>query len=651
MCGFAGCVDLRASSPRGELEHVASSMVVALEHRGPDADGVWTDPEFGVALGHRRLAVVDLSPLGSQPMVSVSGNLVLVFNGEIYNHPALRTDLQSAGVVFRGSSDTEVLVEGFERWGIEETLRRAVGMFALAVWDRERRELTLTRDRLGEKPLCYGWAGSTFLFGSTLSALKRHPSWNASIDRDVLALYFGGMGYVPDPWSIYQGFFKLPPGSVLCLPLAEVRAGELPEPHRYWSLLDVAREGSRHPFTGDDGEAVERLTSLMSEAVKDQMVADVPVGAFLSSGIDSSCVVALMQQHSSVPVRTFTAGFDDVAYDESDAAAHIARHLGTDHTEFRVSPNDLLEVLPRLPSIFEEPFADPSQVPTTLIAQLARRDVTVSLSGDGGDEVFCGYNHLVRLLGLEHQLRKFPRFLRRAGSAALSAVPTSAYDALLRRRGPGVHGDQIQKLAAIMGMRTIDEMYVFLMELWGTGTGLVLGARPPTPPIADVTSWPRDVSELSMLMWVESVTSLPGDMLTKIDRASMASSLEVRAPMLDHRVVEFAWSLPDRFRVRGKETKWLLRQVLYQYVPRQLVDRPKWGFGVPIDAWLRGPLRDWAEALLDADRLRSQGLLDVGQVRSCWQEHQRGRRNWQGKLWAVLMFQAWLDGEGVSDLS
>lgn len=650
MCGFAGCVDLQASLPQDELEEVARQMVSVLEHRGPDSCGSWIDAREGIAMGHRRLAIIDLSPSGSQPMVSVSGRLVIVFNGEIYNHHALKTDLQSLGAVFRGTSDTEVLIEGMERWGIEATLRRAVGMFALAVWDRDSKTLTLARDRMGEKPMYYGWAGSAFLFGSTIGALRQHPAWDAPIDLDVLALYFRN-NYVPDPYAIYRGFRKLLPGSVLHLPLKAASVGNLPEPRRYWSLLDVARKGVSDPFVGDDEEGLERLESLLDEAVRGQLVADVPVGAFLSGGIDSSCVVALMQRHSTLPVRTFTVGFDDVAYDEARQAAKIASHLGTDHTELRVTADDLQRMIPKMPEFYDEPFGDSSQLPTSLVARLARRQVTVSLSGDGGDEVFCGYNRLVRLEKLYERSRGIPRALRRVISASLTAVPTSAYEAVLRRSKFGVLGDQVQKFAAILSMDDIDEMYLHLAEHW-QDTGLVIGATPLSSALTDLANWPHDLPPLRRLMWVEAATSLPGDMLTKVDRAGMGSSLESRMPLLDHRVIEFAWSLPDRFLIRDGKSKWALRQVLHRYVPERLVDMPKSGFGVPIDDWLRGPLRDWAESLLSAERLEDRGLLNVDQVRDCWTEHLSGRRKSQAKLWGVLMFQAWLEREdsGSSEL-
>lgn len=650
MCGFAGFVDFAADRGAADLERVARRMSDPLIHRGPDGYGSWVDAAQGVGMGHRRLAVIDLSPHGSQPMVSASGNLVLSFNGEIYNHTALRAALESTGHVFRGTSDTEVLVESICRWGIEETLTRVVGMFAIAVWNVATSTLTLARDRLGEKPLYYGWAGREFLFGSTLEALKKHPAWKAPLDLDVLALYFR-TNYVPDPLAIYRGFRKLLPGSCLHLAVGSATVGELPEPKRYWSLLEAARRGISSPFAGDDREALEHLESLLKQSVGGQLVADVPVGAFLSGGIDSSCVVALMQQHSTTPTRTFTVGLEDAAYDESGRAAKIAAYLGTQHTQLTVTAGDLIDIVPRMPEFFDEPFGDSSQIPTALIARLARKDVTVALTGDGGDEVFCGYNRITQLKRIHESTKWIPLPIRRAISASLAAIPVSAYDVVLRRGKFGALGDQAHKLGAILGMDGINEMYLDLATQWKNPTELVLGATPIASTLGDIGNWPHDLPPLLRLMWVEASTSLPGDMLTKVDRAGMGYSLESRMPLLDHRLIEFAWSLPDRYRIRDGKSKWALRQVLDGYVPEALVDMPKSGFGIPLDEWLRGPLRDWAESLLDARRLRDQGLLDADQVRTTWQQHLDGRYRSQSGLWGVLMFQGWMETEQAATLT
>jgi asparagine synthase (glutamine-hydrolysing) len=646
MCGLTGFADPTGELAAAALHATVGRMAATLRHRGPDAGGTWADAEAGVALGFRRLAIIDLSDEGNQPMTSACGRYVAVFNGEIYNFRELRRQLEPAGPRFRGHSDTEVLLAGFTTWGVESTLRRCNGMFALAVWDREARVLQLARDRIGEKPMYYGWAGGAWLFGSELKALRAHPGFRAEIDRDALALYLRHK-YVPAPFSIYRGIRKLPPGTLLTFDGAV--PGQEPEPAPYWSPREAAEAGPDPRL--EAGDATEQLDALLREAVGLRMEADVPLGAFLSGGIDSSTVVALMQAQSSRPVKTFTVGYEDPQFDEAADAMAVARHLGTDHTALCVTPRDCMEVIPRLPELYDEPFADSSQIAVYLVSELARRHVTVSLSGDGGDELFGGYNRYVWGPQAWRKAQRLPRPLRRAAAAALTSRSPESWEHLLRRLGrlaPGaanqrLAGDKLYKLARLFGVSRPEELYLELVSHWSEPLSLVVGARDlPTAP-TEPERWARVPGPAEHMMFLDLITYLPDDILTKLDRASMGVSLEARVPLLDHRVVEFAWQVPLALKVRDGTAKWLLRQVLHRYVPPHLVERPKMGFGVPIDRWLRGPLRDWAEALLDRSRLASDGYLDPQPVRARWEEHLSGRRDWQYPLWDVLMFQAWLD--------
>jgi asparagine synthase (glutamine-hydrolysing) len=617
-------------------------MTATLRHRGPDDEGVWA--EAGVGLGSRRLAVVDLTEEGHQPMTSASGRYVLAFNGEIYNHLDLRRELEARGHRFRGRSDTEVFLEAVERRGIRGALERSNGMFALALWDRRERRLTLARDRLGEKPMYYGRLGGGFAFASELKALRAHPTFEGEIDRDAMAQFLRHK-YVPGPRSIYRGIHKLPPATMLTVDPSVT--GD-PAPVAYWSGADTARRGTAEPFRGSAEEAEETLDELLRDAVSRRMIADVPLGGFLSGGVDSSTVVALMQAQSNRPVRTFTIGFADEAFDESKQARRVARHLGTDHTELVVTPLQAMAVVPRLPEIYDEPFADSSQIPTYLVSQLAREHVTVTLSGDGGDEVFGGYN---RYLWAEAMWRRFgwmPSPVRRAVAGTLRSIPPRSWDALLRRLGPvlpasarqRLPGEKVHKLARALRAEGSGGLYRSLTSHWEDPGAVVLGAN------GEAGSGGLDGAGLPGLtrrmMYEDLVTYLPDDILVKLDRATMAVSLEGRVPYLDHRVVEFAWRLPLDMRTRNGQGKWLLRRVLDRYVPRALVERPKMGFGVPIGTWLRGPLRDWAESLLEPRRLRDQGYLDPGPIRAAWADHLSGRWNRQYELWDVLMLQAWL---------
>jgi asparagine synthase (glutamine-hydrolysing) len=650
MCGFVGFLTEGGSR---DSEATVLAMARAIAHRGPDADGAWVDNEAGVAFGHRRLSIVDLSAAGHQPMASSSGRYMLVFNGEIYNFPVLRLELEQRGHTFRGNSDTEVMLAAFEAWGIEASLKRFVGMFAFALWDRLERQLTLGRDRLGEKPLYYGWISNTFLFGSELKGLRAHPLWRGEINRDALAVYLRH-NYVPGPYSIYHGVHKLPPGTYLNIRFSMV--GQSPEPISYWSARQVAEAGLSDPFKGSAAEAVDALETLLKDAVRQQMVADVPLGAFLSGGIDSSTIVALMQSQSDRPVKTFSIGFHEEGYDEAVHAKSVAGHLGTEHTELYVSPQEALDVIPRLPTLYDEPFADSSQIPTFLVAQLARRHVTVSLSGDAGDELFAGYNRYFWGRSLWRRLGPIPLPVRTMAAAGLTALPPAGWDAAFKATGWALPaklrlrtpGDKLHKLAAILAVDSPETMYRKLVSHWETPSDLlVAGSEPPTA-LTDLERWAALPDFTQRMMHLDLVSYLPDDILVKVDRAAMGVSLESRVPMLDHRVVEFAGRIPMNLKIREGQGKWILRQVLHRYVPQALIDRPKMGFGVPIDSWLRGPLREWAEDLLSEPRLRNDGYFDPALIHQKWHEHLSGKRNWQYHLWDVLMFQAWLKEESAN---
>jgi len=641
MCGFAGFL---CSAPLGDdSSKVAGAMADRIAHRGPDDAGVWTDTEAGIALAHRRLSILDLSPAGHQPMPSPSGRWVIVFNGEIYNHLDLRRELEAARAApgWRGHPDTETLLAAIETWGVDATLRKCVGMFAFAAWDRTERSLWLARDRAGEKPLYYGWQGDAFLFGSELKALRAHPAFAAEVDRGALALLLRH-NYVPAPYSIYRGIHKLPPGTWLKLAAGQHDA----EPVAYWSLAEVAERGMAEPFAGREAEAVDALEQLLGDAVCGQMVADVPLGALLSGGIDSTLVAALMQARSTRPVRTFTIGFEEGAYDEATHARAVARHLGTDHTELRLSGSDALALVPRLPQIYDEPFADSSQLPTHLVMQLARRHVTVALSGDAGDEFFGGYNRYFLGPRLWRRVGRMPAPLRSTLFRLAAALP----EALTSRLGAAQSRDKLQKLARLFAERRIhgiDDLYCGLVSEWPDAAGMVVDGAIPPNLLDQRARWPRLSDPVARMMALDGLTYLPDDILVKVDRAAMAVSLETRAPFLDRDVMEFAWSLPVSMKLRDGRGKWLLRQLLDRHVPRALVERPKMGFGIPLDDWLRGPLREWAEALLDEGRLRREGFLSPAPIRRAWRLHQRGEASFGYRLWSVLMFQAWLEQAGA----
>jgi asparagine synthase (glutamine-hydrolysing) len=641
MCGIAGVLDFGGGT-RDALLDAARSMAGALRHRGPDDAGVWADRQSGIALGHSRLAVIDVSHSGRQPMQSSCGRYVTTFNGEIYNFVDLRKNLESRGHQFRSSSDTEVLLASVAEWGIEQAVSRFVGMFAFAVWDRRERKLHLCRDRVGEKPLYYGQLGRAFVFASELGAFHEYSSELGELDRNALHLYLRH-GYVPAPYSIYSKIRKLPPASILTV----ASEGSVSEPVPYWCARAVAAAGLGDPVRCTSEEAVEQLDKVLRGAVRLQTRADVPVGAFLSGGIDSAAVVAMMCGHGT-SVRTFTIGFTEAGYDESAHARAVAQHLGTAHTELRVTPSEAMEVIPRLPEIYTEPFADASQVPTFLVSQLARRDVTVSLSGDGGDELFGGYNRYFWADSVWRSIRCVPGAMRNGLARALRGLAPGYVDSALAAMAPVLPsrarvrhpGDKLHKVAGLLGARDAGDLYLRLVSQWMNPEDVVRGGLELATALRG-SEQPALPDLKHHMMLLDTLTYLPDDILAKLDRASMSNGLEARAPFLDHRVIEFAWRLPLRLKVRNAEGKHILRKVLHRYVPPDLVDRPKAGFSIPLDVWLRGPMRDWAEELLSENGLRSGGYFRPGPVRARWQEHLSGKRNWVGPLWAVLMFQAW----------
>ena len=670
MCGFVGYFGSIASFLSAAADR-ATAMANAISHRGPDDSGTWSDAASGIALAHRRLSILDLSPAGHQPMHSFGGRYVIAFNGEIYNHLELRAQLTN--IIWRGHSDTETLLAGFEIWGMEQTLQKTVGMFAFALWDIHTRTLHLARDRFGEKPLYYGWVGegpqAAFVFGSELKALRAYPGFSNAVSREALALYMR-FTYVPAPHSIYQNIYKLEPGCMLTLgnnvPGAPNQPLRPPAQHgglrlkRWWALSDVVEQGAAKQLT-DETAAVELLEHRLQDAVRLQSLADVPLGAFLSGGVDSSTIVALMQQQSTRPIKTFTVGFEEAGFDESPHARAVARHLGTEHHELFVTAVEAQAVIPHLPDMYDEPFADSSQIPTHLVCKAARQQVTVALSGDAGDELFGGYNRYFWGPRIWNRLAWMPYPARQLLGAVILAVPISGWDGLSRPVNallPGTcginrAGDKAHKLAhKLIDVRNLDDLYRSLVSEWQDPAAVVVGElevgkpgliREPASLLDDVPPSLGVESNQLRMMYRDSTTYLPDDILCKVDRAAMATSLETRVPFLDHRVAELAWQLPLNMKIRGDEGKWALRQVLYKHVPRKLIERPKAGFGIPVGQWLRGPLRPWAEALLDEKRLVAEGYFYPKPVRDKWTEHLAGQRDHTGSLWAVLMFQAWLE--------
>jgi asparagine synthase (glutamine-hydrolysing) len=648
MCGFIGFYNPLGLNAE-ESRVTAQSMCDSLVHRGPDDEGVWIDSNAGIALGHRRLSILDLSSAGHQPMKSFSGRYVIAFNGEIYNHFSLREELNlSESVAWRGTSDTETLLAGFERWGIEATLKKTVGMFAFALWDNKNQVLTIARDRMGEKPLYYGWCGNTLLFGSELKAFKKFPNFKPEIDRRVLEPYLR-LGYIPAPYSIYHGIQKLLPGTFIHFPL-NVSSGTLPVPKSYWSLNEVARSGLEHPIEGSDKEVLDQLEASIVRSVSLQSVADVPLGAFLSGGIDSSLVVALMQSQSIQPVKTFTIGFHEKEYNEASHAEKIAKYLGTDHTTLYISQDEILESIPKINDLYDEPFSDASA--SMLVANLARQKVKVSLSGDGGDELFGGYDHYVLLDLIWRNVEKIPDWAKLSISRFIYLLPPSTisfiFDPLVRLRGRSASipfGKRLRQIAKVLRTKQGKNFYYGMKSHGNIERDLIKNAEIYS--MGDVIVKERPVFDdfQNSMMFEDAMSYLPDDILVKVDRSSMAASLETRAPLLDHRIVELSWKIPVEIKMRDGIGKWPLRQVLYRHVPKGLVDRPKMGFNLPGAEWLRGPLRDWTEELLSEDRLIQEGFFNAKYVREILKQHNEGKYNWQAILWRLLAFQSWVSKE------
>lgn len=651
MCGINGFFNAHTTIPE---QTVISKMNAAIDYRGPDADGSWMDDSMGLVIGHRRLAIQDISSAGTQPMHSACGRYVLAFNGEIYNHLKLRDQLVNEGhaLNWRGHSDTETMLACFAVRGVEKTLKAMVGMFAIALWDRKQNVLTLAKDRMGEKPLYWGWQENSLFFGSELKGFKEHPVFKTEINRDAITLLLRH-NCIPAPYSIYQGIEKLRPGHWIELPLTDLEKAKTVRPKAYWSFNETVENGLANPFTGNENQAIDTLETTLMESIKGQMLSDVPLGAFLSGGIDSSTIVALMQAQSSRPVKTFTIGFDDSGYNEATHAKAVAKHIGTEHTELYLRPDDALSVIPKLSSIYDEPFADSSQIPTFLVSQLAKQQVTVALSGDGGDELFGGYNRYLLAQNVWSKNRKLPKAVRKMAATGLSSLSPKKWDNLFdtfstvipERFQLRTPGDKAHKLAAVLNIDSEQDFYQRLTSHWQHPADVVIGAKEPKTLISNANCWPKTDNFQEAMMAMDAQTYMADDILVKVDRAAMANSLETRVPILDHRVVELAWRMPLDYKIRNGEGKWLLKQVLFRHVPSKLIERPKMGFGIPIHDWLRGPLREWAEALLDENLLRQQGYFHPKPVREMWKKHLSGAYNYQHQLWDILMFQAWLESQ------
>lgn len=648
MCGIAGYIDFSRSSSKEQLERTACRMGDAQNMRGPDGSGQWSDPEAGIALDHRRLAIIDLTIEGVQPMISMSGRYVTVYNGEIYNYRDLREELEASESFagWRGHSDTEVMLEAVEQWGFEKALERFNGMFAIAIWDREERCLYLARDRMGEKPLYYARQADTFIFGSELKALMQHPSMQKEVDRDSLSAYLR-YNYIPAPKTIFKNVYCLLPGTWTCIQAD----GEIMVPRNYWSLLDCARLAEDRIFTAADDTVIETLEDLLLKVVEREMISDVPLGAFLSGGIDSSLIVALMQQCTLAPVKTFTIGFDDEAYNEAEDAKRVAEHIGTEHTELYVSPRDALDIIPQIPHIWDQPFADASQIPTHLVSRMTREHVTVALSGDGGDELFAGYNRHFKGCSIWNRISSIPVPLRRFAAQAISRISPESWDKVFKMYGPvlpssmqmRLPGQKIHKLADVMAASSAVEYYRDLTSCWLNPDDVVIGADEFRSTFLNPEMQPGQDNLTSWMQFMDAATYLPDDILTKVDRAAMGISLETRAPFLDHEIVEFSQRLPMHLRVQDGKSKYALRRILYKYVPQEYIERPKMGFGIPIDNWLRGPLKEWAEELLSVKRLDSEGYFESSHIRLAWNEHMSGEKDNHYKLWNILVFQSWCD--------
>ncbi len=652
MCGFVGFLQKPILNKNALISNL-TRMTDTLIHRGPDDAGVWCDERICIGLGHRRLAVLDLSATGHQPMFSGNKRYVIVYNGEIYNFPTLKNELDAiTNIYWRGHSDTEILLAAIEEWGVEKTLSKLVGMFAFALWDLKEETLYLARDRMGEKPLYYGINNKILFFGSELKAFQPHPKWKGQINQNALGLLLQ-YGYIPAPFSIYQNIFKLLPGTFLKISNRDgwLTKNELPEPISYWSFIDIAKQSAINPFSDDPDEIVAELERILTKSVTSQMVADVPLGAFLSGGIDSSLITALMQANSSKPVKTFTIGFHENEYNEAKFAKAVSEHLGTEHTELYLNPKEALSIIPELAEIYNEPFADASQIPTLLVSRLARKEVTVGLTGDGGDELFGGYSSYTKNPRRWSFINKLSPKLRNSISLILRKTPYLLFDLLLLWTRPirpcdgmqGSYASSLLKFGKELRCKDFVEFYNFRESMWPETTKLVLNSQKISP-IGSILHTNTDdiVGLVEYMMSFDTIQWLPDDILVKVDRAAMSTSLETRIPLLDHRLVEFACKIPLSIKRHKGLAKWPLKKLLYKYVPEPLVNRPKKGFSLPIGTWLRGPLREWGEELLDTQFLNDGGYFASPLIRRKWEEHLAGKHNWSKQLWPVLMFQAWL---------
>ena len=650
MCGINGFYSKAGST----FNNVIVKMNSAIYHRGPDSNGIWIDKNKGIVLGHQRLSIIDLSKTGHQPMISHSERFILTYNGEIYNNLEIRNTLEKTNpsISWRGTSDTETLLQAIELWGIEKTLQNIVGMFAFAVWDKKNCSLTMARDRMGEKPLYFGWQGEgynkVFLFGSELKALKVHPTFNGEINRDAIALQLHH-NCIPAPYSIYKNIFKLLPAHYLQLTKSDLEQGLLPNSKSYWSLKDIAVSRASNLLAKDKTDIEDGLENLLKKTIKQQMVSDVSLGAFLSGGIDSSSIVALMQSQSVRPVKTFTIGFHEENYNEAKYAKEVAKHIGTEHTEFYVSDKMAQEVIPKLSNIYDEPFSDSSQIPTFLVSELAKNNVKVSLSGDGGDELFCGYNRYTMSKNWWNKIATVPLPLRNFLADRITSFSPKTWNKLLKfflkSNYLGNLGDLMYKFSRVLRCKTLSNAYLKLTSHFDDPTSIVLNSKILETRLSNYMFELDQFDNQQKMMIFDALTYLPDDILVKVDRASMANSLEVRTPFLDHRIVEYSWQIPHSFKLKNGQGKWILRQILNKYVPKKIIERPKMGFGVPIDNWLRGSLKDWAESLLNETRLKNEGYFDQNHIRTIWEEHISMKKNWHHHLWDILMFQSWLDKE------
>ena len=646
MCGIAGFIT-QSNSDSKRINDIVTKMSDTLRHRGPDDKGIWVNGEHGIALGHRRLSIIDTSVAGHQPMLSHCGRYVIILNGEIYNFKTLRHELESKGFKFKGHSDTEIMLAAISSYGVDSAIKKFNGMFAFALWDRKKHILSLARDRTGQKPMYYGFSNNTFLFASELKAMRVYPGFKNSINRDALALYMR-FNCIPAPHSIYENIYKLPPSSILKFNYADL-ASKKYSVDKYWSLSNIASNGIEHILDQPSDQLQDTVEQALSKSVNMRMESDVPLGVFLSGGIDSSLITALMQKNSSTPIKTFTIGFKDQAYNEAEHAKLIAKHLGTDHTEFCVTPEEAISIVPRLADIYDEPFADSSQIPTFLVSQLTRDKVTVSLSGDGGDEVFSGYNRHYWVKNIWSKIGWLNPGIRGVIAKALLLGSPRSWENIFskfdnslpkgsRHQTPG---DKMHKLAGVLSAKSAYDMYIGLRTHWDDPQSMVYKSNEPKTIVTDTDSriFPHDI--IQEMMYKDAVTYLPDDILTKVDRASMAVSLESRAPFLDHELIELAWRLPMNMKLKGSSTKFVLRKILDKYIPPTLIERPKMGFGLPIGQWLRGPLNDWAESLLVESDIKREGFFDSKPIMQKWREHISGKMNWQYLLWDVLMFQSW----------